>query len=372
MKKYLIMLTALVMMLALTVGATAETYTEWTNATSLPTSGTYKLMTDVTLSSKVAISSTLTLDLNGHTVTCNNGSHLHVQQKGKLFINDTVGSGKITAGTSWSASWLIYVQGTIEINGGTFEHTYDSSKPVLYLQNDNPGNNASGTMNGGIIRTTSTKAGTPISVGKKADFVMNGGTVESKTKGNPNERPAISLSNDASSVTINGGTIIAEGSGIQANAGAVTITGGSITANYGLYTRNAVVDPAPGSTVTITAQTAAVRAYNEGTTGTGNQILGGTISAPTLIVSAVGQNNGEENLTVAGGTFKDGAEGGVQGHLVTNGYIDPNTGRVFVPTVAPAVSYSVPQTGDNTPIALLMCMLLLAGAGMLALKRRSA
>lgn len=372
MKKYLVMLTAFVMMLTLVVGATAETYTDWTSSTTLPSKGAYKLTTDVTLTSEVTIgawsgsASTLTLDLNGHTVTITGNGHVYVQNTGTLVITDTVGTGKITNAATMNRSEMIQVKGAIEINGGTIENTL-ASKTAVFVQNDSK--KASCTLNGGKVENSYTKSGRAISIGQNASFVMNGGTVESDAVGNPNHLPAVEVTHGASTATINGGTIKAAGSGIQSSSGLVTVTGGTIDANYGLYTRNAVVDPAPGSTVTITAQSSAVLSYDASATGTGNQIKGGTINAPELVKGSAGSSG--ENVTVSGGTFKGGSEDGAQDHLANGTVIDPVSGIVITARV-PAVSYSVPQTGDNTPIALLMCMLLLAGAGLLILKRRGA
>ena len=51
----------------------ADGYTEWATTNSLPTSGTYKLMDNVTLNTTFSeyptVTGSLTLDLNGHTVT---------------------------------------------------------------------------------------------------------------------------------------------------------------------------------------------------------------------------------------------------------------------------------------------------------------
>ena len=50
------------------------TWSAWSRTTSLPTSGTYYLTKDVTLSSEWYISGTVKLCLNGHTVTVKAGT----------------------------------------------------------------------------------------------------------------------------------------------------------------------------------------------------------------------------------------------------------------------------------------------------------
>lgn len=80
-------------------------YTEWTDSTSLPSRGVYKLTTDVTLAAKVTVGSwasarpevptnTLVLDLNGHTITAANGEAFFIQTNGGLTIEDSAGGGE--------------------------------------------------------------------------------------------------------------------------------------------------------------------------------------------------------------------------------------------------------------------------------------
>ena len=86
---------------------------EWTDATSLPTSGVYKLMCDVDTSS-ISVSDFLDLDLNGHTV---NMSNIYID--GRMNIRDSSAeqTGTINEKTS---SNLFTVYGTLSIYGGTF------------------------------------------------------------------------------------------------------------------------------------------------------------------------------------------------------------------------------------------------------------
>ena len=59
--------------LKLGIPRSGDIYTDWDSGTSLPTSGKYKLITNVTLSESVKLTGDLILDLNGYTVTATTG-----------------------------------------------------------------------------------------------------------------------------------------------------------------------------------------------------------------------------------------------------------------------------------------------------------
>ena len=113
---------------------------EWTDATSLPTSGVYKLMCDVDTSS-ISVSDFLDLDLNGHTV---NMSNIYID--GRMNIRDSSAeqTGTINEKTS---SNLFTVYGTLSIYGGTFNGN-DTGNDLATI-----GINGSGNFNlyGGLV-----------------------------------------------------------------------------------------------------------------------------------------------------------------------------------------------------------------------------
>ena len=70
------------------------TYEPWTGSTTLPNSGNYYLTTDVTITATKAISGTLRLDLNGHSITrkvttTSNTQVFSISETGLLVITDS-------------------------------------------------------------------------------------------------------------------------------------------------------------------------------------------------------------------------------------------------------------------------------------------
>ena len=123
--------------------AAADGYTNWANKDSLPTSGTYRLTSDVTIkptfSKYATVTKSLVLDLAGHTVTVNDeegGEYAYFvnSSNASLVIEDSVGGGKITnAGTNDRMLTLIQVNsGSFELKGGTLKNT-SSMGYALYV-----------------------------------------------------------------------------------------------------------------------------------------------------------------------------------------------------------------------------------------------
>ena len=313
MKKILsLTIIALIVLMLFPVISSANTsYTEWTDATTLPKqSGSYKLACDVTITTSVTIpkNSTVTLDLNGHTVKVN-GSSSNYSIQGTLILEDSKGNGKITNdGFSSTSGNVIYVMGNCQINGGTIENTI-SSGYALFIN----GSSATCTLNDGTILNSYTKGAKAVKVNSKATFIMNGGKVESKAAGSDGLSSAI----EGPKVIVRGGTIEAAGTGIEATGESVEITGGTIKAGwFGLRTRYATINPAEGKTVKITAGRAAIIAYSAPTTGKGNKIYGGTFDAPVLMESKYACD--PTNVEVYGGLFTMNPAGYVAPGYVIN------------------------------------------------------
>ena len=287
----------IVLMLFPVISSANSSYTEWTDATTLPTqSGSYKLACDVTITTSVTIpkNSTVTLDLNGYTVKVNGSSGNYFVQ-GTLKLEDSKGNGKITNdGFSSTSGNVIYVMGNCQINGGTIENTI-SSGYALYIN----GSSAICTLNNGTILNSYTKGAKAIKVNNSnAKFIMNGGKVESKAAGSTGVTSAI----EGNKIIVTGGIIEAAGTAIEATGESVEITGGTIKAGwFGLHTRYATIKPEEGKTVKITAGRAAIIAYSAPAAGKGNKIYGGTFEAPVLMESIYACD--PTNVEVYGGLF---------------------------------------------------------------------
>jgi len=108
-------------------------FSKWSSANSLPTSGSYYLNSDVTfdlLASNVTLSGDLKLCLNGKTANLN-GARIIVPDNKTLTIYDNEGGGKITSFFPSSdgamlSSGLITVEngGTLIISEGAIDNTY--------------------------------------------------------------------------------------------------------------------------------------------------------------------------------------------------------------------------------------------------------
>ena len=221
MKKWcLFVVVALMIVLMIPAAALAEeTYVDWSDATSLPTSGTYRLTTDVdiTINSYNGLNvgaNSLTLDLNGHVVnfTASRGNAISLVSGGKLTILDSSfeKKGKITNAAGSSAAYaLIYANGgSVTLEGGTLE---GYGAQVLYV------NTASGSANlkGGSIVNKSSSGGNAV--------YINGGTLDLSGTAIVNEaRNGYALFvNAGAQVEINGGEI----SNVMQNGYALHING---------------------------------------------------------------------------------------------------------------------------------------------------
>lgn len=292
------------------VATDGATYVEWTNGTSLPTSGTYKLTTDVVLSNQVTIggwasnkpekpSKVLTLDLNGHTITLEGNANLYVQVNGQLIIEDSVGGGVIvnTAGAG-SSNEMIYSSGSFVLCGGTIKNLSSRSR-ALFLNGSADGSilggsiidvagsdsavmvnsNASLVISDGSIVSNSAKA-SAVYLNTNSKFTMTGGRIESAGAGG--SRAAIysnHQTNSSGSISITGGSVTSEGTGIYSAFLPVNVTGGSIDAvGPALHTRYAKVDAAEGSEVILKSDDCVIYSFR----GSSNTIKGAVVEAPAL------------------------------------------------------------------------------------------
>ena len=281
----------------------AATYEEWTNDTSLPTTGTYKLMTDVTVAKETTVGSwastrpetpakTLVLDLNGHTITASGGQAFFIQVSGGLTIEDSVGTGKITNAGAGTMKTLLQVNGgAFTLAGGTLENT-TSSGYALFVNSSSVA-----TMTGGEVKN-SVNGGKAVYVnGNAGVFEMTGGSVVQE--GSYGSDSAIYANNTAKSVTISGGSITSNAKGVEAYFTPVTVTGGTIdAATYAFHTRNTTIPET--STVEVKAGTAAFYTLSNSE----NTVAAGSFDAPVLLKEYTAQESGKA-VTVSGGTFTE-------------------------------------------------------------------
>ena len=305
--------------------AAADGYTNWANKDSLPTSGTYRLTSDVTIKSTFSkyatVTKSLVLDLAGHTVTVNDeegGEYAYFvnSSNASLVIEDSVGGGKITnAGTNDRMLTLIQVNsGSFELKGGTLENTssmgyalYVNSSSTATLSGGTVVNTGSGghavfvnssaqlTMTGGEIKNTE-NGGHAAYINTTAGFTMTGGKVTQEST--YNSSAAIYSNSKETPISISGGEVVSKSMGVYAAFTPVTVTGGTLqTESYAFQTRYATIKPAEGNTIRVTSEKAIFSEFKEST----NQIEGGEFKAPVLIGPYT--YDVVLNLTVSGGTF---------------------------------------------------------------------
>ena len=153
------------------------TFDPWTATDSLPTSGSYYLTVDVTLSAIYEPSGTVNLCLNGHTVSSTwNSNVIYVESGNTLNICDCTGTGKITSDHSAAT---INVEGTASLHSGTVENKNSNGRPGIAL------NSGSLTVTGGTVTSSNGSgigvyggtlilSGAPAISGATADFHMMG------------------------------------------------------------------------------------------------------------------------------------------------------------------------------------------------------
>jgi hypothetical protein len=306
--------------------AATDGYTEWTSTDSLPTSGTYRLTTDVTIkptfSKYATVTKSLVLDLAGHIVTVSDeedGKYAYFvnSSNASLVIEDSVGGGKITnARTSDSMLTLIQVNsGSFELKGGTLENTSSmgyalhlNSSSTATLSGGTVVNTASGghaafvnssaqlTMTNGEIKNTANGGYAVYVNGNAGTFTMDGGKVTQEST--YSSSAAIYANNSATSVSISGGEVVSNSMGVYAAFTPVSVTGGTFqTESYAFQTRHATIDPADGNTVSVTSGGAVFYTFSESE----NKIVDGDFTASALTKSYT--QDPASTLTVSGGTF---------------------------------------------------------------------
>ena len=297
------------------VAAEDKAYVEWTSETSLPTSGTYKLMNDVVLSKEVTIGrwasnkptspDTLVLDLNGHTVTLDAAANIKVQISGRLVIEDSAGNGQIVNTTSAGSKSMIEAVGSFALYGGTVKKVSPDGSHALFLNGNADGvmsggsiideaggdsavmvnSNATFELSGGSIVSNSSGS-SAVYLNTTSKFIMTGGSIESAGVGG--SKAAIYSNQQAQgSITISGGTVASAGTGVYSAFAPVSITGGSVaTVGPTLRTRYATVNAAGGSEVTLKSDDCIVYSFS----GSLNKITGAKIEAPALTSSYTDEN----------------------------------------------------------------------------------
>ena len=405
-------------------------YKTLTDAVKAADNATVTLLKDVTEDVTIPAGKTITLDLNGKTLT--NVKDHTILNNGNLTI---AGTGKVD--NISHAKGALYNKGTVVVNGGTFDRSKENGK-----NKGESGQNSwytiknVGTMtinDGAIVQT----AGNNASLGKFSSLVSNGYfNAGDYTNNKGLDQPILTIdggmfrgglntikNDDRAKLTINGGTFSNYYQAVVQNHNIAEITGGTFTAasdanaeTYGIYNCGcgAEIDlgtlTVSGGTFTgatyavaeVSSQNAAVNISGGQFAGTKAAIVKSSTSNATIAISGGlfssdpsayvaaehyvdASNNGDYPYTVKEGTkpagalivVKDKTDTAVSGDIAgadktaINNVIDKANVDGVAEAVAPAkkadiVSKSNANPGDNDKVEIEVAVKVEAKAADLA------
>ena len=368
-------------------------YKTLADAVAAADNNTVTLLKDVTAGITIPAGKTMTLDLNGKTLT-NVNDHT-ILNNGNLTIT---GTGKVD--NISHAKGALYNKGTVVVNGGTFDRSKENGK----TSNDSGSNSWYTIKNVGSMTihdgATVQTAGNNTTLGKFSSLVSNGyfdANDYSTNKGL--DQPILTIdggtfrgglntikNDDRAKLTINGGTFSNYYQAVVQNHNIAEITGGTFTAasdanaeTYGIYNcgRGAEIDlgtlTVSGGTFTgatyavaeVSSLNAAVNISGGQFAGTKAAIVKSSTSKATIAVSG-GKFSSDPSVYVVGNgntniVKRDGSEGaytytvlaksgltsGVyltnpSGALASNYYVSSTANGVWT------VSYSAPYSGGSS------------------------
>lgn len=268
-------------------------YKTLADAVAAADNNTVTLLKDVTADITIPASKTMTLDLNGKTLT-NVNDHT-ILNNGNLTIT---GTGKVD--NISHAKGALYNKGTVVVNGGTFDRSKENGK----TSNDSGSNSWYTIKNVGSMTihdgATVQTAGNNTTLGKFSSLVSNGyfdANDYSTNKGL-----------DQPILTIDGGTFLGGLNTIKNDDHAkLTINGGTFSNYYQAVVQNHNIAEITGGTFTA-ASDANAKTYGIYNCGCGAEIdlgtltvSGGTFTGATYAVADVSSENAD--VTISGGQF---------------------------------------------------------------------
>ena len=368
-------------------------YKTLADAVAAADNNTVTLLKDVTAGITIPAGETMTLDLNGKTLT-NVNDHT-ILNNGNLTIT---GTGKVD--NISHAKGALYNKGTVVVNGGTFDRSKENGK----TSNDSGSNSWYTIKNVGSMTihdgATVQTAGNNTTLGKFSSLVSNGYfNAGDYTNNRGLEQPILTIdggtfrgglntikNDDRAKLTINGGTFSNYYQAVVQNHNIAEITGGTFTAasdanaeTYGIYNCGcgAEIDlgtlTVSGGTFTgatyavaeVSSLNAAVNISGGQFAGTKAAIVKSSTSKATIAVSG-GKFSSDPSVYVVGNgntniVKRDGSEGaytytvlaksgltsGVyltnpSGALASNYYVSSTANGVWT------VSYSAPYSGGSS------------------------
>ena len=328
MKKVLATVLALVMALALCSVSWADegvTTAEALN-TAVGAGGEVKLGADISATITIPAGKTVTLNLNGKTLT---GS---IVNKGNLTVT---GTGSVVATDAGTAAVANFPDGTVTLSGGTYESAnwyVIKNMGEMYIngpvnvQKPQDSTDTSSLIDNGWYGSTDTVANERVQAqANKAKLVISNGNFNGKSGA---KSCSVVKNDDYGVLEISGGTFDSTANTGTDNATTLlnwniaTISGGTFKGMYPI-SNGAYTGEADKGQITITGGefigTSTIFGSGQGGNAMGSvTVSGGTFTAPAL--GAVYDNvDGGYTLTVSGGTFKDatGAKVDVSDYLAS-------------------------------------------------------
>ena len=357
MKKVLATILALVMALALCSVSWADegvTTAEALN-TAVGAGGEVKLGADISATITIPADKTVTLNLNGKTLT---GS---IVNKGKLTVT---GTGSVVATAAGTAAVANFPGGTVTLSGGTYESAnwyVIKNMGEMYIngsvnvQKPQGSTDTSSLIDNGWYGSTDTVAGEQVPArANVAKLVISSGNFNGKSGA---KSCSVVKNDDYGVLEISGGTFDSTANNGTDNAATLlnwnvaTISGGTFKGMYPI-SNGAYAAEADKGQITITGGefigTSTIFGMGVGGNAKGSvTVSGGTFTAPAL---GAGYENvdGGYTLTVSGGTFKDTNGGKVDvSDYLENGKQQNADGSVSTPSSG-GYYYYQPTTDTKT------------------------
>lgn len=357
MKKVLATILALVMAIGLCSVSWADegvTTAEALN-TAVGAGGEVKLGADISATITIPADKTVTLDLNGKTLT---GS---IVNKGKLTVT---GIGSVVATAAGTAAVANFPDGTVTLSGGTYESAnwyVIKNMGEMYIngpvnvQKPQGSTDTSSLIDNGWYGSTDTVAGEQVQAqANKAKLVISNGNFNGKSGA---KSCSVVKNDDYGVLEISGGTFDSTANTGTDNAATLlnwnvaTISGGTFKGMYPI-SNGAYAGEADKGQITITGGeffgTSTIFGMGVGGNAKGSvTVSGGTFTAPAL---GAGYENldGGYTLTVSGGTFKDTNGGKVDvSDYLENGKQQNADGSVSTPSSG-GYYYYQPTTDTKT------------------------
>ena len=307
-------------------------YKTLADAVAAADNNTVTLLKDVTADITIPAGKTMTLDLNGKTLT-NVDDHT-ILNNGNLTIT---GTGKVD--NISHAKGALYNKGTVIVNGGTFDRTKENGK----TSNDSGSNSWYTIKNVGTMTindgATVQTAGNNAALGKFSSLVSNGYFDANDYNTNKGlDQPILTIdggtfrgglntikNDDRAKLTINGGTFSNYYQAVVQNHNIAEITGGTFTAasdanaeTYGIYNCGCGAEIDLG-TLTVSGGTFTGATYAVAEVSSQNAIVnisGGQFAGTKAAI--IKRSTSNATIAVSGGTFSSDPSVHVVGNGNTN------------------------------------------------------